>query len=95
MMLLIFRMNRGMLCGCRNSFCITELSGYGDKKQGEEYFRYASISRNSYPLMIIWPRKEKVWFILLHSAGSFCMTVKIDTRSIINGLLLSGSLETL
>ena len=59
---------------------LLELSGYGDKKQGEEYFRYAEhilkqLSSDDY----LAKEGENHGFILLHSVGSFPHDSEIDT----------------
>ena len=59
---------------------LLELSGYGDKKQGEEYFRYAEhilkqLSSDDY----LAQEGENHGFILLHSVGSFPHDSEIDT----------------
>ena len=59
---------------------LLELSGYGDKKQGEEYFRYAEnvlkqLSSEEY----LAKEGENHGFILLHSVGSFPHDSEIDT----------------
>ena len=59
---------------------LLELSGYGDKKQGEEYFRYAEhilkqLSSDDY----LAQEGGNHGFILLHSVGSFPHDSEIDT----------------
>ena len=59
---------------------LLELSGYGDKKQGEEYFRYAEhilkqLSSDDY----LAQEGENHGFVLLHSVGSFPHDSEIDT----------------
>ena len=59
---------------------LLELSGYGDKKQGEEYFRYAEhilkqLSSDDY----LAKEGENHGFILLHSVVSFPHNSEIDT----------------
>ena len=59
---------------------LLELSGYGDKKQGEEYFRYAEhilkqLSSDDY----LAQEGENYGFVLLHSVGSFPHDSEIDT----------------
>ena len=59
---------------------LLELSGYGDKKQGEEYFRYAEhilkqLSSDDY----LAQEGGNHGFILLHSVGIFPHDSEIDT----------------
>lgn len=59
---------------------LLELSGYGDKKQGEEYFRYAEhilkqLSSDDY----LAQEGENHGFVLLHSVSSFPHDSEIDT----------------
>lgn len=59
---------------------LLELSGYGDKKQGEKYFRYAEqilkqLSSEAY----LAREGENHGFILMHSVGSFPHNSEVDT----------------
>ena len=59
---------------------LLELSGYGDKKQGEEYFRYAeNILKQLSSEEYLAKEGENHGFILLHSVGSFPHDSEIDT----------------
>ena len=66
--------------GAVTASALLELSGYGDKKQGEEYFRYAEhilkqLSSDDY----LAQEGENHGFVLLHSVGSFPHDSEIDT----------------
>ena len=59
---------------------LLELSGYGDKKQGRKYFRYAErilkqLSSETY----LARERENHGFILMHSVGSFPHNSEVDT----------------
>ena len=59
---------------------LLELSGYGDKKQGGKYFRYAGqilkqLSSETY----LAREGENHGFILMHSVGSFPHKSEVDT----------------
>lgn len=59
---------------------LLELSGYGDKEQGEKYFQYAeSILEQLSSEEYLAKEKENQGFILLHSVGSFPHDSEINT----------------
>lgn len=59
---------------------LLELSGYGDKQQGEEYFRYAeNILKQLSSEEYLAKEGQNLGFILLHSVGSFPHDSEIDT----------------